>query len=285
VPRKLDQAAVVLTGASSGIGRATALAMADKGAALALAARDPDALDAVAEECRAKGANAIAVPTDTAEEPAVQELARRAADELGRIDVWVNNAGVILYGHFADTPSAAYRRVIETNLFGQIHGSRAALAHFRSRGSGVLINMASVWGRVTSPHVSAYVTSKFAVRAFSECLRQELRDADDIHVVTILPQAVKTPMFNRAGNFSGRRVKQLPVPRPADEIAKRIVWCSEDPKREVTDRRFGRLMEIAHAVAPALWERLMPVMFDRLAFDRESCPPTNGNLFDPVHEE
>jgi NAD(P)-dependent dehydrogenase (short-subunit alcohol dehydrogenase family) len=285
VPRKLDQAAVVLTGASSGIGRATALAMADKGAALALAARDPGALEAVADECRARGANTVAVPTDTADEPAVQELARRAADELGRIDVWVNNAGVILYGHFEDTPSAAYRRVIETNLFGQIHGSRAALAHFRSRGSGVLINMASVWGRVTSPHVSAYVTSKFAVRAFSECLRQELRDADDIQVVTILPQAVKTPMFNRAANFSGRRVKQLPVPRPADEIAKRIVWCSEDPKREVTDRRFGRLMEIAHAAAPAIWERLMPVMFDRLAFGRESCPPTSGNLFDPVHEE
>jgi NAD(P)-dependent dehydrogenase (short-subunit alcohol dehydrogenase family) len=150
--------------------------------------------------------------------------------------------------------------VIETNLFGQIHGSRAALAQFRRQGSGVLINMSSVWGRVTSPYVSAYVTSKFAVRAFSECLRQELQDADDIHVVTILPQAVKTPMFSRAGNYSGRRVKQLPVPRPADEIAKRIVWCSEDPKREVTDRRFGRLLEIAHAVAPGLWERLSLAM-------------------------
>jgi NAD(P)-dependent dehydrogenase (short-subunit alcohol dehydrogenase family) len=285
VPRKLSDAAVVLTGASSGIGRSTALAMADEGASLVLAARDADALERVAEECHRKGVAVVAVPTDTADEAAVQDLAAQAVAEFGRIDVWVNNAGVILYGHFEDTPSDAYRRVIETNLFGQIHGSRAALPHFRRQGSGVLINMSSVWGRVTSPYVSAYVTSKFAVRAFSECLRQELQDADDIHVVTILPQAVKTPMFSRAGNFSGRRVKQLPVARPADEIAKRIVWCSEDPKREVTDRRFGRLIEIAHAVAPALWERLSPFMFERLAFHDERSPPSSGNLFDPVHSD
>jgi NAD(P)-dependent dehydrogenase (short-subunit alcohol dehydrogenase family) len=285
VPRKLRDAAVVLTGASSGIGRATALAMADEGASLVLAARDADALERVAAECRTKGVPALVVPTDTGDEAAVQNLAARAAAELGRIDVWVNNAGVILYGHFENTPADAYRRVIETNLFGQIHGSRAALPHFRRQGSGVLINMSSVWGRVTSPYVSAYVTSKYAVRAFSECLRQELQDADDIHVVTILPQAVKTPMFSRAGNFTGRRVKQLPVARPADEIAKRIVWCSEDPKREVTDRRFGRLIEIAHAVTPALWERLSPFMFERLAFGKERCPDTAGNLFEPLHSE
>jgi NAD(P)-dependent dehydrogenase (short-subunit alcohol dehydrogenase family) len=286
MPRKLRDAAVVLTGASSGIGRATALAMADEGASIALAARDRQALERVAAECRSRGARAaVVVPTDTADEPAVQELADRAAAELGRIDVWVNNAGVILYGHFEETPSSAYRRVIETNLFGQIHGARAALPHFRRQGSGVLINMSSVWGRVSSPYVSAYVTSKFAVRAFSECLREELEDADDIHVVTILPQAVKTPMFNRAGNFAGRRVRQLPLPRPADEIAKRIVWCSEDPKREVTDRRFGRLLELAHAITPPLWERLAPFMFERLAFGKEKCPDTSGNLFEPVHSE
>src|SRR4051812_21730926 len=99
MPRKLRNAVVVLTGASSGIGRATALAMAEEGAALALAARDPEALENVAGECRARGAKVIAVPTDTVEEAAVRELGRRAAEEFGRIDVWVNNAGVILYGH------------------------------------------------------------------------------------------------------------------------------------------------------------------------------------------
>src|SRR3954462_5219429 len=100
--------------------------MANKGASLALAARDADELERVAAECRARGAAAaIAVPTEVAREDAVQELARRAAADFGRIDVWVNNAGLILYGHFEDTPSAAWRRVIETNLFGQVYGARA----------------------------------------------------------------------------------------------------------------------------------------------------------------
>jgi NAD(P)-dependent dehydrogenase (short-subunit alcohol dehydrogenase family) len=285
VPRRLEDAVVVITGASSGIGRATALAMSPRGTKLVLAARDEAALEDVRVRCGDRGAEAVAVPTDVADEAAVDELGRRAADRFGRIDVWVNNAGVILYGRFEDTPADAFRRVIETNLFGQVHGARTALPYFRRQGSGVLINMSSVWGRVTSPQVSAYVTSKFAIRAFSESLREELRDADDIHVVTILPQAVKTPMFQRAGNFSGRKVRQLPLAREADEIAKRIVWCSEDPKREVTDRRFGRFVELAQAAAPPVWEAASAWAFERMAYAAERSEPNPGNLFDPVHEE
>lgn len=192
----------------------------------------------------------------------------------------MNNAGVLGYGRFDNTPPDVYRRIIETNLFGQIHGARAVLPHFRRQGSGVLINMSSVWGRVTSPYVSAYVTSKFAVRAFSDCLRQELRGEDDIHVVTILPQAVATPMFERAANFTGHSVRQLPLARAPEEIAKRIVWCSEDPKREVTDRRFGRLVELAYTVAPRLWNFVAPPLFRRLAFGAERQPATEGNVFE-----
>ncbi len=106
--------------------------------------------------------------------------------------MWVNNAGVIAYGRFDELPAAEFRQVIETNLFGQVHGARAAIPRFRRQGSGVLINMSSVWGRVASPYVSAYVTSKFAVRAFSECLRYEVEDCPDVHVATMLPQAVDT---------------------------------------------------------------------------------------------
>ena len=250
-----------------------------------LAARSASALEDVRSDCAARGADALAIATDVGDEAAVAELARRAVEQFGRIDVWVNNAGVMLYGRLEDTPSAAYRRVIETNLFGQIHGARAALPHFRRQGGGVLINMSSVWGRVSSPHVSAYVTSKFAVRAFSECLRQELSDADDIHVVTILPQAVDTPMWRRAANFSGRELRRLPLARSPEEIAKRIIWCAEDPRREVTDRRAGRLLELAHTVAPPLWEAVTPRLFGRLAFGDGRRDETSGNLFDPVHHD
>lgn len=286
MPRKLAHAVVVITGASSGIGRATALNMASRGARLVLAARGESELERAARECTGAGAEAIAVPTDVTDEPAVRALAERAVERFGRIDVWVNNAGVILYGRFEDTPGDAFRRVVDTNLFGQLHGARAALAQFRRQDDGgVLINLGSVWGRVTSPYVSAYVVSKFAIRAFSECLRQELADSPHIHVVTILPQAVDTPIFRRPGNFSGREVRRLPFARRPEDIAQRIVWCAEDPKREVTDRRFGRLLELLTAIAPRVWSGLAPRLFGRLALDDRAAAPSYGNLFEPVHDD
>ena len=284
MPRRLSGAVVAITGASSGIGRATAAAMAAKGATLALIARDEHALGRVADECRTRGAAVLAEPVDVADEPAVGEFARRVTAELGRIDVWVNNAGVMLYGRFEDTPSDAWRRVMEVNLFGQIHGSRAALPRFRAQGGGVLINVSSVWGRVPSPYVSAYVTSKFAIRAFSECLREEVDDDPEIHVVTVLPQAVDTPMWRRAANFSGRNTRALPLARSAEAIAQRIVWCAEGPKREITDRRAGRGLELANGIAPKLWSRLAPRVMERLAFSSGPSPNSPGNLFEPLHE-
>jgi short-subunit dehydrogenase len=281
----LANAAVVITGASSGIGEATALAMAENGAKLALAGRSEAALERVAAECGRRGGKALAIPTDVADEEAVMALAEQATEGLGAIDVWVNNAGVMLYGKFEDTPSGAFRQVIETNFFGQVHGSRAALGQFRRQGRGILINMSSVWGRVTSPYVTPYVVSKYAIRAFSECLRQELRDADGIDVVTILPQAVETPLWRRAANFSGRSVRMLPLALPAEDIAERIVACAQSPKRQVTDRRAGRLFELVEAIAPPLWGRITPFVFERLALSREPAAATPGNLYEPLHSE
>jgi NAD(P)-dependent dehydrogenase (short-subunit alcohol dehydrogenase family) len=148
----------VITGASSGIGRAAALAFAARGSGLALAARARAPLEQIAQECEAAGTEAIWLPTDVRDEGQVADLARRAVDRFGRVDVWVNSAGVIAYGRFEDVPADVFRAVIETNLFGHVHAARAALPQFRGQRSGVLINMASVWGRVTSPDVSAYVT-------------------------------------------------------------------------------------------------------------------------------
>jgi NAD(P)-dependent dehydrogenase (short-subunit alcohol dehydrogenase family) len=124
------------------------------------------------------------------------------------------------YGRFEEIPSEVFRAVIETNLLGMTHGARAALARFRRQQSGTLINMASVWERVTFPDVSAYVTSRFAVLAFSDCLREELADAPGIDVVTILPQAVDTPIFEQAANYSGRRVRPIPPLSEPEDVAK-----------------------------------------------------------------
>jgi NAD(P)-dependent dehydrogenase (short-subunit alcohol dehydrogenase family) len=278
VARNLANCVVVITGASSGIGRAAARQFALERSRLVLAARAEGPLRDVTKECERLGAEAMAVATDVRDEGAVAALASRAAERFGRLDVWVNSAGVMAYGRFGEVPSDVFRAVIETNFFGQVHGARAALPHFRRQQSGVLISLSSVWGRVTAPDVSAYVASKFAVRAFGECLRQELRDVPDVDVATILPQAVDTPIFAHAANYSGRSVRPIPPLVDPEEVAHGIVLCAQSPKREVTYSRMGRLLEVAHAILPGVYNRLLPPAFEAGNYGDEPVEPKAGGV-------
>jgi NAD(P)-dependent dehydrogenase (short-subunit alcohol dehydrogenase family) len=212
MPVPLEQAVVVITGASSGIGRAAALRIARHGGSLALCGRSSEPLEAVARECEAAGAAVHFQPLDVADEAAVEAFAAASVERFGRLDVWVNNAGVIAYGEFLEIPSDVFRQVIETNLMGQIHGARAALRRFREQGSGVLIGMSSVWGRVSSPQVAPYIASKSAVRAFAECLRGEFAGEADIHITTMSPQAVDTPDLRACRQLLRPRDQADPAP-------------------------------------------------------------------------
>src|SRR5215207_8645967 len=153
--RMITGKVVVVTGASSGIGRATALAFARQGANLVLAARDDEPLRQVAAECEAVGAPAIVVPTDVRDERAVTELGKRAAEAFDRIDVWVNNAGVYMLGKFEDMPPDAFRELYETNLFGTVNGTRTAIPYLR-QSRGVLINVGSMASTMGIPYGTAY---------------------------------------------------------------------------------------------------------------------------------
>jgi NAD(P)-dependent dehydrogenase (short-subunit alcohol dehydrogenase family) len=263
MPRPLGEAVVVITGASSGIGREVALRLARRGSSLALCARGQGPLAAVAAECEAAGAQVLKRPLDVRDEASVERLAAAAEDRFGRLDVWVNNAGVIAYGRFEEVPSEVFRGVVETNLMGQVHGARAALRRFRAQGSGVLINLSSIWGRVSSPQVAPYVVSKNAVRAFSECLHSELADEPDINVVTIVPQAVDTPIFEHGANYTGHLLRPIPPILPPEEIARGIEACAESPKREVKYGRSGRGLEVVYASAPGLYRRIAHPAFLR----------------------
>jgi NAD(P)-dependent dehydrogenase (short-subunit alcohol dehydrogenase family) len=279
MPRPLEEAVIVITGASSGIGLAAALRFARRGSSLALCAREREPLMRAAAECESAGAAAVlSQPLDVADEDAVEAFAAAADKRFGRLDVWVNNAGVIAYGEFAEIPSEVFRRVIETNLMGQVHGARAALRRFREQEAGVLINMSSVWGRVSTPQVTPYIVSKNAVRAFSECLRGELEGSGDIHVTTLVPQAVDTPIFEHAGNFTGCGIRPIPPVLSPEEVAEGIEACAEEPKKEVNYGRAGRLLEVLYALSPGLYRRLAHRAFVRGTLSPAQVPPAPGNV-------
>ena len=283
MPRKTPDAVVVITGASSGIGRATALEFARHGHAVVLAARREGPLQELAQECERVGGRSLAVPTDVTKEEAVQDLARRTVERFGRIDVWVNNAAVALFARFEEAPPEAYRRVIETNLMGYIHGARAALPHMRKNGSGVIINNASMVAAVGQPFASAYVTAKFGVRGFSECLRMELRDTD-IHVCVVMPASIDTPLFQHAANYTGRATKAMNPVYDAEKVARTIVRLADRPKRETFVGNPGRMLAMMHGLAPPLAERMIARQVEVDHFQDRPAPATSGNLFEAMSE-
>lgn len=284
MPRAIKDSVIVITGASSGIGRATALEFARQGATLLLAARREAALQEVATECHRLGGQALVVPTNVTDEEAVKALARRAVDTFGRLDVWVNNAAVTLFARFEEAPSDVFRQVIETNVFGYYHGARAALPYFREQGSGILINVDSVVGAAPQPYTSAYVMSKYAIRGMAGSLRMELHldKANDIHVCTVMPATIDTPLFQHAANYTGRATKAMNPVYSAQEVADAIAGLVEKPQREVIVGQAGYLMAGQSTFAPELYERMMAEQVDQDHLQDKPALPTNGNLFEPM---
>lgn len=281
--RDLRGAVVVITGASSGIGRASALKLAERGANVVLAARGERALAEVAALCRERGVEAIAVPTDVSDERQVEALARAAEVRFGRVDVWVNNAAVSLFAPFEEAPLADYRRVIETNLFGTVYGARAALKRFREQGTGVLINMSSAVGKGGTPYVSAYVASKFGIIGLSESLRQELLDTD-IDVVTVLPASIDTPLFQHAANYTRRAIKPLDPIYSVEKVAEAVAEAARRPRREVYVGAAGRASAGLHKISPALFERMSARVVGANHFQDRASALTSGNLYAPMED-
>ena len=276
---------IVITGASSGIGRATAREFASRGARLVLAARNDIALQAVAAECVERGGQAIVVRTDVSVEEQVLALARAAVDAYGRIDVWVGSASVMSYGSFEQTPSAIFRQIIETNLMGQVHGARAALRQFRRQGSGTLVMVGSLYSEVGSPYISPYVTSKFGVLGLAEVLRQELRRSRGIHITAVLPASIDTPIYQHAANYTGSHVHPLPPVSAPERVAKAIVRSVGRRRSVVVVGRSQRIATALHGVAPPLYDRAASTAQDLLALRGKGAPRSAGTVLSPATDD
>ncbi len=279
--RNLTDRVVVITGASSGIGRATALELASRSASVVVTSRDLDALEDVVDDCHALGGRALAVAADVTREDELREVARRAISAFGGLDVWINNAAVTLFAKFEEAPLEDYRRVIDTNFFGYVHGARIALQHFRAQHRGVLINIDSVTAGTPQPYTSAYVSSKFAVRGLSSCLRMELSldKEKDIHVCNVMPSAIDTPLFQHAANYTGRAVKALDPAYKPEKVARALAELIVNPKAELVVGRTGKVMMAQAALTPRLFERTFPRHIDRNHLQDSPAAPTAGNLF------
>lgn len=248
---------VVVTGASSGLGREVAYQLAERGCRLVLSARRREQLEETAQGCRERGGQALVVVADVSDEEAVKDLAVAACAQWGRIDGWINNAGVAYFALLADGSLEKHRRVIETNLFGAIHGARAVVPIFRAQRRGVLINIGSVLSRVGNPFVPAYTISKFGLHGLSEVLRVELAEFPDIHVCSLFPYAIGTPHFQGSDNDLGRTIHALPPMQSPERVAEATVKLLERPRRHAYVPPYIALGLVAHGILPRMIERLL----------------------------
>jgi short-subunit dehydrogenase len=272
---------VVITGASSGIGRAAALDFARRGAQLVLAARRAELLDELAEECRVLGAAALAVPTDVADPDAVERLAASAESAFGRIDIWINNAGVGVFGPYEATDLALHRRTIEVNLLGAMHGAWAAVPRFLRQGSGTLINNISLGAWSPTPFAAAYTASKFGLRGFTASLRQELAPHRNIHVCGVFPAIVDTPGFAHGGNTSGLALDPGPLLYRPEHVAQIFVALARRPRDEVAVGWPSAAAKLAYAAAPALTERAINGAIRASLSRAKPAPRSEGTLLRP----
>jgi NAD(P)-dependent dehydrogenase (short-subunit alcohol dehydrogenase family) len=281
-PKDLAHRVVVITGASSGIGRETALEFGHRGARVVVAARNEAALQTLADEIGRLGGEALPVVTDVSDFDQVSDLASRAADRFGRIDTWVNNAAVSTYGTVEQMDADELHRVVEVNLMGEIYGMKAALPHLRKSG-GSVINVSSALGERAIPLQAAYCAAKHGIVGFGEALRLELKaEHSPVNVVDVLPSSINTPLFSHARSKIGVQPKPVGRIYEPSVVAEAIVAAAERPVRQVYAGFAGRLLALGQRISPRLTDWYMTGPGDAVTGQRTDRPDDRvDNLFTP----
>lgn len=281
----LKEAKVVVTGASSGIGRAIALAFAREGADLVLSSRNEDNLLDIVQECQNLGARAISFAADTtsAEEmEALAQVAFEAHDE--GLDVWVNCAGIGTLGDFSKSPLEAHVQVVRTNLIGYMNGTYAALPFFRESGKGTIINLNSLGAWIPMPYASGYSASKFGLLGFMEALRGELAREPNIHVCDLYPTFVDTPGFLHAANYTGASVKPIPPMLSPEKVAEKAVAIAKRPSAQNPLGWPTYFARATYTLFPKLTRNLAGQLLRDYFRIASPTPKTEGHIFESHRE-
>lgn len=279
----LNGRTVVITGASSGIGRAAAEAFAREGCNIVLAARGRVALDETAQLCRDLGAVALAVPTDVSVAGDVQQLAQTALQFNGRIDVWVNNAGVMATGMLEDMPIEAVDQIIKTNLLGYLHGAHTILPIFKKQQDGVLINNISIGGWMPAPYGTAYSASKYGVRGMVESLQGEVSHFPNIHVCAMYPAIQRSTGNMHSAKYSGFSSKIPPLSFDPRVLAAAMVKTAKYPRKEVYTDWSSVLFKTVYGMFPKTLVNTASAAM-RIMMKKDAPEGTNGNILTPSAE-
>lgn len=271
--KKLADQVVVITGATSGIGLVTARMAARHGAKLVLTARNEYALQKLIAEEEFSDGNAICVKADVANITDVRRVASKAVEAFGRIDTWINNAGVSIYGRITDVPTDDHRRVFETNYWGVVNGARTAVERMIESGEGgAIINIGSTLSDRAIPLQGHYCASKHAVKGFTDALRMELEEEGlPISITLIKPSAIDTPYTQHAKNYLGVMPENPPPVYAPETVAEAILYCAENPTRDVFVGGGGKALSVMGTYAPATTDKVMEAtMFSAQKSDQVS---------------
>lgn len=280
VPLKpIDEQVMVITGASSGIGLVTAKQAARSGASVVLAARNEADLARAVQEIREEGGRAVHVVADVADLAQVERIADTAIREFGRIDTWVNNAAVAVYGRIMELDTNDMRRQFDVIYWGQVHGSRTAVPHLRRQG-GALINVASALSDRAIPLQGNYCAAKHALKAFTDTLRMELEEEGaPISVTLVKPGSIDTPLFDKAKTHLGVEPQPVPPVYAPEVVARAILHCAQQPTRDVITGGMGKMLSVANSF-PRLADRYM----EKTTFDSQQTDKPVGDRPDNLHE-
>ncbi len=282
--KPINQQVVAVVGASSGIGRETALQFGKRGAKLVVSARSESKLAPLVDEIRGFGGEVTAVVADVTVFEQVKAVADRTVEVYGRLDTWVHCPAIAVYAPFDKTTPEEFQRVIDVGLMGQVYGAMAALPHLKHEGRGALIHVSSVLGRRSLPLQSSYCTAKHGMEGFIEALRVELQhEKIPISVTSVKPAAVNTPLYNNALTRLGVKPASLPPFYDPSLVADAILYVAEHPTRDFLVGDAARAIDVLQRLSPSLVDFIL----ERVAFrlQRTSQPKSEdapNNLYEPV---